>query len=80
MPEEIEPFKIPIRKIKIKNLILCKKFSLFSPDNCPKSDFKKEYSARNIDIIPKNKYRYCYDINFTIEAPKITPGNPKIKI
>ena len=55
VPEEIEPFKIPIRKIKIKNLILCKKFSLFSPDNCPKSDFKKEYSARNIDIIPKNK-------------------------
>ena len=78
--QEIEPFKIPIRKMKIKNLILCKKFSLLSPDNNPKSGFKNEYSESNIEIIPKNKYRYCSDINSTIEAPKITPGNPKIKI
>ena len=42
VPEEIEPFKIPIRKIKIKNLILWFKFmSLFLDDN-PKSDFEKE--------------------------------------
>ena len=58
VPEEIQPFKIPIRKIKIKNLILCKKFSLLSPDNNPKSGFKNEYSESDIEIIPKNKYRF----------------------
>ena len=42
VPEEIEPFNIPIRKIKIKNLILWFKLSwLFSEDK-PKSDFKNE--------------------------------------
>ena len=33
-----------------------------------------------IEIIPKTKYKYRSDMNSTIEAPKITPGNPKIKI
>ena len=33
-----------------------------------------------MDIIPKIKYKYSSDIYSTIEAPKITPGNPKIKI
>jgi len=33
-----------------------------------------------MDIIPKIKYKYFSDINSTIEDPKITPGNPKIKI
>ena len=42
VPDEIEPFKIPIKKIKIKNLILCtKKIFLFS-ENKPKSDLKNE--------------------------------------
>ena len=42
VPEEIEPFKIPIRKIKIKNLILLKKFSSLFPDDKPKSGLKNE--------------------------------------
>ena len=42
VPEEIEPFKIPIRKIKIKNLIFwVKVIFLLRVDN-PKSDFRKE--------------------------------------
>ena len=40
VPEEIEPFKIPIRKIKNKNLILWKKLSLFLPDDKPKSGLR----------------------------------------
>ena len=42
VPEEIEPFKIPIKKIRIINLILWIKLSLFSPDDKPKSDLKNE--------------------------------------
>ena len=42
VPEEIEPFKIPIRKIKIRNLILCTKLALISLDDKPKSDLKNE--------------------------------------
>ena len=42
VPEEIEPFKIPIRKIKIKNLILWNKLSLFLPDDKPKSGLRNE--------------------------------------
>ena len=42
VPEEIEPFKIPIKKIKIKNLILLVKLNSFFPDDKPKSDFKNE--------------------------------------
>ena len=33
-----------------------------------------------MDIIPKIKYKYFSEIYSTIEDPKITPGNPKIKI
>ena len=33
-----------------------------------------------MDIIPNIKNKYFSDINSTTEAPKITPGNPKIKI
>jgi len=33
-----------------------------------------------MDIIPKIKYKYFSDIYSPIEDPKITPGNPKIKI
>ena len=36
VPEEIDPFKIPIRKIKIKNLILLTKLSLLLPEDKPK--------------------------------------------
>ncbi len=32
-----------------------------------------------MDIIPKIRYKYFSDIFSTKEAPKITPGNPKIK-
>ena len=42
VPEEIEPFKIPIRKIKIKNLILWTKLSFLLPDDKPKSGLRNE--------------------------------------
>ena len=42
VPEEIEPFNIPMRKIKIKNLILWNKLSLLLPDDKPKSGLRNE--------------------------------------
>ena len=42
VPEEIEPFNIPIRKIKIKNLILWIKLSFLLPDDKPKSGLRNE--------------------------------------
>ena len=42
VPEEIEPFKIPIRKIKIKNLISWNKLSFLFTEDKPKSDLKNE--------------------------------------
>ncbi len=42
VPEEIEPFRIPIRKINIKNLIFLVKFTTLLLDDNPKSDFKDE--------------------------------------
>ena len=42
VPEDIEPFNIPIRKIKIKNLILSNKLSLLFPDDKPKSGLRNE--------------------------------------
>ena len=42
VPEEIEPFNIPIRKIKIKNLILWTKLSLLLPVDNPKSGLSNE--------------------------------------
>ena len=42
VPEEIEPFNIPIRKIKIKNLILWTKLSFLLPDDKPKSGLRNE--------------------------------------
>ena len=42
VPEEIEPFNIPIRKIKIKNLILWTKLSFLLPDDIPKSGLRNE--------------------------------------
>ena len=42
VPEEIEPFNIPIRKIKIKNLILWTKLSLLFPDDNPKFGLRNE--------------------------------------
>ena len=42
VPEEIEPFKIPIRKIKNKNLILWSKLISLFDDNKPKSDLINE--------------------------------------
>ena len=42
VPEEIEPFKIPIRKTKTKNLIFWTKFSLIFPDDKPKSGVRNE--------------------------------------
>ena len=79
VPEEIEPFKIPIKKIKNKNLNLWIKFNSRFTDESPKSDLKNEYNANNIEIIPRNKYKYFSDMNSMIEAPNITPGNPKTK-
>ena len=42
VPEEIEPFNKPIRKIKIKNLILWNKLSLLLPDDKPNSGLRDE--------------------------------------
>ena len=42
VPEEIEPFNIPIRKIKIKNLILWTKLSFLLPDVKPKFGLRNE--------------------------------------
>ena len=42
VPEEIEPFNIPIRKIKVWNLILLIKFSFLLPDDKPKSGLRNE--------------------------------------
>ena len=42
VPEEIEPFNIPIRKIKIKNLILLIKLSFLFPADKPKSGLRNE--------------------------------------
>ena len=42
VPEEIEPFNIPIRKIKIKNLISWTKLSFLLPDDKPKSGLRNE--------------------------------------
>ena len=42
VPEEIEPFNIPMRKIKIKNLILWTKLSFLLPDDIPKSGLRNE--------------------------------------
>ena len=42
VPEEIQPFNIPIRKIKIKNIVLWIKLSSLLPMDKPKSDLKKE--------------------------------------
>ena len=42
VPEEIEPFNIPTRKIKIKNLIFWTKLSFLLPEDKPKSGLKNE--------------------------------------
>ena len=42
VPEEIEPFKIPIKKIKIKNLILLNELISTLLEDNPKSDLKNE--------------------------------------
>ena len=42
VPEEIEPFKIPIKKIKIKHLILLTKLSFLLPDDKPKPGLSNE--------------------------------------
>ena len=42
VPEEIEPFKIPIKKIKIKNLILPPRLGILVPDDKPRSDLRNE--------------------------------------
>ena len=42
VPEEIEPFKIPIKKIKIKNVILWIKLRLLLTEVKPKSDLMNE--------------------------------------
>ena len=42
VPEEIEPFNIPMRKIKIKKLILWAKLSFLLPDDKPKSGLRNE--------------------------------------
>ena len=42
VPEEMDPFNIPIRKITIKNLILLTKLGTLLPDDKPKSGLRNE--------------------------------------
>ena len=42
VPEEIEPFNIPIRKMKIKNLIFWTELSFLLPDDKPKFGLRNE--------------------------------------
>ena len=42
VPEEIEPFKIPIKKIKMINLILLVKLTFLVKDDKPMSDLRNE--------------------------------------
>ena len=55
LPEEIEPFKIPIIKIRIANLNFLNKLSSLFTDNNPKSDLWIEYKANKTENIPNNK-------------------------
>ena len=42
VPDDIEPFRIPIKKIKVKNLILWNKLRFILRDDKPKSDLNNE--------------------------------------
>ena len=53
VPDEIDPFKIAIKNIKIANLNCEKKLICLSDEDKPKSGLRKEYKARKIEKIPK---------------------------
>ena len=80
VPEETDPLRIPIKKIGITNLNFKRCLILFSTEFNPKLGLQSEYMAKIIEKIPNIKYRYCSGRNFTIDAPKITPGVPKNNI
>ena len=80
VPDDIEPFIIAIKKIKIENLNLKNKLIDCCDDDKPKSGLKKEYKERKIEKIPNAIWRYTSDINSTKDDPIITPGKPNIKI
>ena len=77
VPEEIEPLRIPMKKISITKLNFNLKLILYSEEFCPKLVLKKEYNDKNIENNPKIRYKNFSGRNFTIDAPKITPGVPK---
>ena len=80
VPEETDPLRIPIKKIGITKLNFKGCLMLISIEFNPKLGLQNEYIAKIIEKIPNIKYRYCSDRNFTIDAPKITPGVPKNNI
>lgn len=80
VPDDIEPLRIPIKKISITNLNFIRKITFLFTEFKPKLGLRNEYMAKKIEIKPNIKYRYCSDIYFTIDEPKITPGIPKNSI
>ena len=80
VPEETDPLSMPIKKIGIANLNFKRRSILISTECNPKLGLENEYKAKVIEKTPNIKYRYCSERNFTIDAPKITPGVPKNNI
>tara|TARA_B100000674_G_C37396696_1_gene714379 strand:- start:15 stop:422 length:408 start_codon:yes stop_codon:yes gene_type:complete len=76
VPEDIDPFNIPIKKLKPINTSLEKRLTFLGITSKPKLGLKKEYDPKNIENNPNNIYRKSSDKNSTIEAPRITPGTP----
>ena len=76
VPEDTDPFRIPIRKTGIMKLNFKFNLILLSWESRPKLGFLREYIAKIIEKIPSIKYRYCSERNLTIIVPKKTPGVP----
>ena len=55
VPEEIEPLRIPIKKIGITNLNFKLELVLMSKEFNPKLGLRNEYKAKIIENKPKNK-------------------------
>ena len=80
VPEETDPLRIPIKKIGIINFNSNWELIILFVEFKPKPGLRKEYIAKIIEISPNIKYKYCSEMNFTIDDPKITPGVPKNNI
>ena len=76
VPEEIEPFKIPIKKIKSKSNFLNKLVHFYRWQ--PNSDFKMNKMLILLKWSPKISIKPFW-YKFKNRSSKITPGEPKIK-